>query len=201
VQAVLHGGGAQRLVVPARAGEVLKQVPERLLGNDAQIDRQAGVRQGLGARGARGVHDVDGVEGAEVLDQGLRVTGRGDDVEVLDGIHPAPGAARQLYAQGGGMLAQARHQLLADCQRLRQEQPDLWAPIRSRLQLRQQLLLGLRPKARHVGQPAGFGGRAQVLEGRDAEVLVQEPGALGSEAGDVRDGHETGRDAGLELVS
>ena len=65
MQAALDGGRPQRLVVPARAGEVLEQVPECLLGHDAQVDGQPRMRQRLRPGLPRGVQDVDGVRGSQ----------------------------------------------------------------------------------------------------------------------------------------
>ena len=61
VQAAPHRLGAQRLVVPAGAGEVLEQVAEGLLRHDPQVDGQAGVGDRLGARLAGGRHRVERV--------------------------------------------------------------------------------------------------------------------------------------------
>ena len=68
VQAAAHRLAAERLVVPARAGEVLEQVAEGLLGNDAQVDGEPGVRDRPRACLARAAHRVDRLE----LPEGLR---------------------------------------------------------------------------------------------------------------------------------
>ena len=91
---------AQRLVVLARAGEVLQQVAERLLRHHAQVHRHARVGDGPRAGVARGVHHVDLGELLEGLDEGRRVGGGRHHVQVLAVVgHPAR-AARQLDPRG-----------------------------------------------------------------------------------------------------
>ena len=116
VQPAPHGRLAQRDVVRRRAGEVLQQVAEVLRRDDAQVDRQAGVRAP-----ARGVlvgrrRRLDEVELAERAHQRAGVARRRDDVEVLDGVGLAARRAGELDALGGGVLAQRGDDLLADRQ-------------------------------------------------------------------------------------
>ena len=62
------------------------------------------------------------------------------------------------------------------------------------------VLLGLLPEAGHVLEAALLRRGAQVVERGDAELLVEQPRALGPEPGNPRDRDEAGRYALLELV-
>ena len=106
VDAPAHGGGAQRLVVASGAGEVLEQVAELVLGHDPQVHRDVLHRGGARAGGARAAGLLDLLERLERLDQRGGVLGAGHDVQVLAALGPAAGAAGQLHADRGRVLAQ-----------------------------------------------------------------------------------------------
>ena len=200
VQAAPHRLGAQRLVVLPGAREVLEQVAEGLLRHDPEVHRQPGVgdrlRAGLAGRRDR----VDRVELRERLHERGRVARRHDDVEVLHGVRAAPGAARQLHAQGGRVVAQRGHHLLAHRERLREQHARLGAAVGARRQRGQDVLLGLRAEALHVLELAALGGAAQVVDRVHPDLVVEQLGALGAEPGDARDLHEARRDPLLQLV-
>ena len=200
VQAALDRRRAQRLVVAPRAREVLEQVAERLLRHDAQVDREPDVRQRAGARLAGGGDRVDRGRRAERLHQRGRVAGGGDDVEILDVVGPAAGAAGQLDGDHGRVLAQRGDQLVADLERLGQHHAHLGVAVRAGCQRGDDVLLGLLAEAGDVGQPALLGRLAQLVERRHAEVLVEQPGPLRPEPWDPGDLDQAGGDARLELV-
>ena len=83
-------------VVLGRAGEVLEQVAEGLVGADPQVDLEAGVGEDAG----RGVAAAAPLGGQSVrrerLGERARVVGGRDQVEVLAGLGPAPRRAGDL---------------------------------------------------------------------------------------------------------
>ena len=174
--------GPQRLVVPARAGEVLEQVAEGLLGHDAEVHRQAGVRHGLGAGLAEGGHGVDRLQAGERLGERGRVARRGDDVEVLHGVGEPPRAPGQLHADRGGVVAEGGDELLAHRERLRQDHPRLGAPVGAGGERGEHVLLGLLAEALHVLQLAALRRAAEVLDRVDAQLVVEQLGALRAQA-------------------
>ena len=62
------------------------------------------------------------------------------------------------------------------------------------------LLLGLGAEALELGDRAGFADRLQLREVLDGELRPERADLLGSEAGDLHDLEETGRDRSLELL-
>ena len=87
---------AELHVVGGRAGEVLEQVAEGLLGADPQIHLEAGMGENAGG----GVTTAAGfgreAMGCEALGQARGVVGGRDQVEVLAGLGPAPSGAGDL---------------------------------------------------------------------------------------------------------
>ena len=108
------------------------------------------MRDRLGAGLAAARHGVHRLQAAERLRQGGRVARRGDDVEVLDGVREAPGAAGQLNADRGRVVAQGGHELLGHGQRLREQHARLGTAVRARREGGEQVLLRLRPEALDV---------------------------------------------------
>ena len=118
-------------VVLLGAGEVLQQVAELVGRHDAQVDRQPGVRRARPPRASPAVPSParrtrSASSSASARRERGRVVGRGDDVEVLDGLgqparaagelapRPPPGARagsrrspRRPPARGAGACARA----------------------------------------------------------------------------------------------
>ncbi len=63
----------------------------------------------------------------------------------------------------------------------------------------QHVLLGLGAEAGHGAQLLGLGGRLEVVQRGDAQLVVQQLGALGAQAGDAGDLHQAGRDPLAQL--
>ena len=119
-------------VVALRAREVLQQVAELVGLHDAQVDRHARVSTPAGGvLAGDAVHGLDDVELREGGDQHSRIRRRGDDVEVLARVRPAPGAARELDAVGRRVRPEGFDDPLRDRQRLVEEHPRrrlAWTP-------------------------------------------------------------------------
>ena len=141
---------------------------------------------------------IDQPERGERLDQGRRLVGLGEDVEVADRLLAA--------AEGSGRLH--RMDARGPRQRLDQRRHQLLGPIESHpveplvepgdpLE-HQRLGLGRHPA--HASQATSLRGPAQVVHGLDAELGVQLANGLGSEAGDAQQLDEAGRDLGPEPV-
>ena len=95
-EAALHRVLAQLHVVGLGAGEVLEQVAEGGGRDDPQVDRDAVVGLGADAVVARFAGGGDQRVAGEVLGERLRLVGGGDQVDVLAGLGPAAGRARDL---------------------------------------------------------------------------------------------------------
>ena len=123
VQALAHGHVAQRHVVLLGAGQVLEQVAELVGLDDPQVDADARVRSqpDAGRRCCPGL--LDQVELGRGPGQRERIGRGGDHVEVLDRVGHPPGRPRQLDIDRGRVLAQRRHQRLADGERPAQHDP------------------------------------------------------------------------------
>ena len=130
VQAAADRALAQRDVVGLGAREVLEHVAELVGLDDLEVDLHPRVGGHAGARVARGLHGLHELELAERARERLRVAGRGDDVEVLDGVGAAAQRAGHLDPVARGMLAQGGEDLLRDRLGAREHHP--WAPARPR---------------------------------------------------------------------
>ena len=80
----------------ARAGEVLKQVAEASSGTIRRSTGRPEWVSALAPASPEACTSSTASSRGERLDQRRRVAGRGHDVEVLDGVGPAPGAAGEL---------------------------------------------------------------------------------------------------------
>ena len=172
VEAALHGRRAQRLVVLARAGEVLEQVAEvlRLARSAGRSGSPLWVTAFTPAAAWCWTSPISG-SAANACGQRLGVGGGGDDVEVLAGLGPAPRAARQLDPLGRRVLAQRRDERVGHGQRLRQQQPRLArssAPASSAIRT---FSSAFGPKPGHVAQALLLDRLAQVVERRDPELV------------------------------
>jgi len=104
------------------------------------------------------------------------------------------------------MRAQGRHQLLADGQRTVQDDPSPGALAAVSLGGRclrrqrggQEALLGLGPEALERADLLALGGRLQRGQRIDRQLVVQPPGALGSESGQARDLQQAGGKLGSQ---
>ena len=117
VQATADGRVTQGHVVLLGSREVLEQVAELVGCDDSQVDSQPGMRAQTSARLSGPGRGLDQLEGRGGADQGRGVSRRGDHVEVLDAVGPAPGRARQLDPLGRRIGLERRHQRLAHRER------------------------------------------------------------------------------------
>ena len=177
---------AQLHVVGLGAGEVLQQVAEGGRGDDPQVDRDAVVGLGADAVGAGSAGGGDQRVAGEVLGEGCRLVGGGDQVDVLAGLGPAPGRAGDLDPVGGRVLAQRRRQLLGDRAHLGEQQPAgaRVLVVAEPLQLGQHPFLDLRPEPLELADLLRLGGGLEVLDRRHPELVEEAPGGFGPEAGD-----------------
>ena len=193
---------AQRRVVRARAGEVLQQVAELRGLGDAQVDAHARVRARPRARRAGRADALDLLQPGEALRERRRAGRDGDQVEVLDAVGPPARRAGQLHVRArAALLAQAGDERLADLDRPGQQQARR-GPVRRRrrLERRQHAVLELRAQPLHVRRRCAQRRLAQRLERVDAELRVQQPRALGAEAGQAGDRDQAGRELRAQLL-
>jgi hypothetical protein len=198
VEAALHGGGPERLVVLPRAREVLQQVAEVLGRHDPEVDRQPVVGHGAHARCALALHLADQGQLRERLRERVGIGARGHDVEVLAALGPAPRGAGHLHAVGRRVLLDGGHERVGDRKRLREEQPLF--VLNARLERELDVLLGLRAEAWHVAQLLLVDRALEVVERSHAEDVEQLAGLLRSEARQARDLDEAGRVLRLQLL-
>ena len=200
VQPAPDGRLAQRHVVLLGAREVLQDVAELVGLDDPQVDRHARVRAGAGGvvpgRRAR----LDDVEVGEHGGQGACVRRGGDDVEVLDRVGAAARRAGQLDAIAGRVGAQRLDDALGDGQRLVEQNARARLLVDPGGEGLEHRLLELGAEAAQAAQALGLGRGPQVLQRRDAEVLVEPPRALGAQPGEAREIHEPGRELGPQLL-
>ena len=188
VQAAADRALAQRHVVGLGAREVLEHVAELVGLDDLEVDLHPRVGGHAGARVARGLHGLHELELAERARERLRVAGRGDDVEVLDGVGAAAQRAGHLDPVARGMLAQGGEDLLRDRLGAREHHP--WGRPARGLVAGQRLLelrLGLQPEAAQLPDRARLERRPQRVQRVDAELVVELAGALGPEAGQAHE--------------
>jgi hypothetical protein len=200
VQAAADGVLAQRHVVRLGAGEVLEHVAELVGLDDLEVDLHARVRGHARARVARGLHGLHELELAEGACQRLRVARRGDDVEVLDGVGAAAQGTRRLDAVARRVRAQRGEHLPRD--RLGAREHDARRRPARGVVFDQRLLelrLGLQPEAAQLLDLPRLDGRAQRVEGVDAELVEQLAGALGTEPRQVHDLDQPRRELAAQL--
>ncbi len=136
-----------------RTGEVLQQVAELVGLDDPQIDLQAGVATQSDSRRARGVSRLDQLELRGGACECRRITGGGDDVEVLDAVGHPPRRSRQFDTLRRGMVAQLFDQLLAHRQRPVEHHALLGLAGAGHVQGREDALLRLRSEAFERADP------------------------------------------------
>ncbi len=111
-----------------------------------------------------------------------RISGCGDDVQILDGLGHSPGRARELGLLCSGVSADRLEQLLADHQRSLQRAPLSRSADLVGIDGLQQCLLGLGTEPLELADTASRRGLPETLERVDAELLVKPTRALGAES-------------------
>ena len=98
-----------------------------------------------------------------------------------------------------GCSRSAGHHRLADLQRLGQQRARLLLAVGPGGQRRQHVLLGLGAEPGHRAQLLGLGRLLEVVQRCDAQLVVQQLGPLGPQAGDAGDLDQARRDAVSQL--
>ncbi len=198
-EAPAHRVLAQRDVVVLRAGEVLQQVPVRLGRDDAQVEPEPLVRDHGRLRVALRDDRGDVVPGGEVLDQRGRIRRGRDHVEVAEGLAAAARRARLGDLHRGRMPSQLLDELEQDGQPVAEQAPRLAWVLRLLRERSQDLLLALCAKAREPPQALLLGGRFQLGEGGDSELLPDPARGLRAEPGQAHELHDLFRHERLPL--
>ena len=192
---------AQLDVVLLRPGEVLEQVAVGLRLDDAEVELQPLARDHRRLRVALR-HDLEHPwQRREVVDQRDGIGCGRDQVDVAERL-AAPAQRARLRDLHGGRV---RAQLLDDRESRRQPVAQQGAPLLHRALLAQGVeclhdrRLQLRPHARERPQLLALGGGAQLRDGRHAELLPDLARRLRSEARELREEDDVGRDDRPEL--
>ena len=133
------------------------------------------------------------------LPERRRLAGGGDQVDVVAGLGSTPGRAGDLDRVAGGVGAKVVRELLGHRQHLGEQQPLGGRPVGELAQRRQHVLLGLRPEALELADPLLLGGGAQLLEARDAQLVVEAARRLRAHSGDHGHLDQGGRELPLQL--
>ena len=181
-----------------RAREVLKQVSVRVGRDDAEIEDEPIVRDDGGLRLPVRLDLRDPGELREVLGEGGRVRGGGDDVEVLDGLGAPPDRSGLGDLVARRVLAQHLDDRL-DCGQRPGKERALLPWLRRLLQRLEDPLLGLGAEPRQRPELLGLRCLAEVLHGRDPEVLPDPAGGLWAKGREPEKLGDAGRDALLPL--
>ena len=182
----------QRDVVVLRAREVLEHVAVALVRHDTQVEAEAVVAHDGRLRVAARDHLGDPVPVAERSDQRGRVARRRDEVEVADGLAPAPhasglrdGSRRRVGRELGDDAPDRR-------KRVPEKTPGLRLVADPRLERLQDLLLAARAHPGQVAQPALLGGALQAVERGDPELRPDPRSRLRADAGEPQELDDTG---------
>ena len=141
---------------------------------------------------------VDDPERREAPDQGPGVVGLGEEVEVADRLPLAAERAGRLDAAEPGRVGERRDHVLDLLLRAVQEHPPRrrFEPVDP---LEDERLGPLR-QAAQAAQPAGLGGRAQIVDRLDLELGVELADGLRPETRDLEQVDEAWRDLGPQPV-
>ena len=160
-------------------------------GGHGQLDAQA-VRQPRGAMvEVAGEHGGQEREGREVIDDGRRIGGRGQELQLADRLLAAAQRPRGVGARDAGARAQVAQQALGLAQRMVEEHALLAGGQAG--DSRQDLLLGPGPEALHRTDAAGLARLFQVVQAADAQGLVQGQDPLARHPGDEAQLQDPGR--------
>src|SRR5207248_8453777 len=107
----------------------------------------------------------------EAIDDRLRLFGRRDEIDRIDGLEPPPKISGKLDLE----LAQVTDETLALLERV--EHPEAPRALQISLDRLPDLQLSLRPEAFQRADPGGIDRGAQLLETLDPELFVKRPHA------------------------
>ena len=185
-------------VVRLRPCEVVQRRAIALLRHNPQVDLQSGAQHDGGAGVAVGNDLGHLVVGDEPLHHVGALAGGDENVQVADGLLAPPIAARDHGLLHAFAAFQVLEQWLGEVFRSVEPEPLLDLPFV--LELADELELGLGAEAGKPVQLAGGRGLLQVGDGVDLELVEEDLGALGTDAGYGGQLDEAGRRAALHLL-
>ncbi len=128
-----------------------------------------------------------------------RIGGGRDDVEVAEGLLAPAHRPRLGNVDRSRVLAQDGDNRLDGRQAVSEQAPSRVGVLRLKGERLQDLLLALRAEAGKRPQALGLGGRLQLLERRDAELLPDARRGLRPESRQPHEQHDFGRNRRLPL--
>ena len=172
-ESLLDGRLAQCDVVAGRAGEVLEQIPVTGRRHDAEISRDAVLRDDrrlcltvccdLGC-----VREVD-----VVLEQRGRVVRRRDQIDILDRLCTPSHAAGRRDPRASRVRLQVSHQLLDQRERATEQDAPLAEVALRACKCLENPLLRPGTEARQCADPTLFRGYTQIIQRLDVELLPE----------------------------
>ena len=191
---------AQPDVVLLGAGEVDEVRPGLLRPHDHEVHLRTTAAQSH-RRLVRPTTDdrLDRRQRRERLDDPLGVVGLGEEIEIADGLAPAAIRAGRRDPAHAEDVQELPRELVDDDLRVMQQHPPV-AVLQARDALEDQLL---RPfgEPSQGADPMGLGGRLEIVDGLDAELLVDQPDGLGPEAGQPQHLQQARRELREQLVA
>src|SRR5438309_8269523 len=192
-----QGQAAQPHVVLLRTGEIEERRAERPGRHYPQVDLQSTVDDDRALRIASRKHALDAGGPGEDLEDRRCVVARDDDVDVADRplvAAQAPGDRELLDAGLGSQVIGHRRRGRA---RLMQERSA--GALLQRGDRSEDVLFGFRLDLGKLLQPMLLGRFLELLDGRDLQVVVDDPRSRRADARYAQQRQETGRDRCLEL--
>src|SRR5438132_1339235 len=192
-----QGQAAQPHVVLLRTGEIEKRRPERPGRHYPQVDLQSTVDDDRALRFASREHALDAGGPGEDLEDRRCVVARDDDVDVADRLLVAAQAPRDRELLDAGLGSQVIGHRRRGRARLMQERSA--GALLQRGDRSEDVLFGLRLDLGKLLQPMLLGRFLELLDGRDLQVVVDDPRSRRADARYAQQRQETGRDRCLEL--
>ena len=189
---------AQADVVLLRAGEVEERCAPRAGRHDAQVDLHPARDQHRRLRVAVREDALDRRGADEGGHDRRRVVAAGDDVDVADRLAEAPQAARDREQLESGLLAEPGEHRVRRGARLVEQRAS--RPLTERGDRLEDVLLRLRLDLRELAETAVLRGLLELVDRRDAQVVVDRSRGRRPHPRDAQEREEPGRHGRLQLL-